>query len=59
MSQVYISRSATLGDVSPQVDLGFDGTAGIERVGHLQQSQFGDTNPGGVGEPQQLWWIGR
>lgn len=59
MCQVHIARPATLGDVCTQINLGFDCSARIQHVADLQQSQLGDANAGGMGEPQQhhitLW----
>ena len=40
-------------DVRSQVHLGLNGTAGIQQVCDLQQSQLGDANTCGVGEPRQ------
>lgn len=48
MGQVHIARSAPFGDLCAQVHLGFYGSAGIQHVGHLQQSQLGDADAGRV-----------
>lgn len=49
--EIHLSRPTAFGDVCAQLQLGLDGTAGIQHVANLQHGQLGDTNAGGVREP--------
>ncbi|KPC40193.1 Unknown protein sequence [Pseudomonas amygdali pv. morsprunorum] len=59
MGQIDISWPATFRDIGSQIHLWLNGTAGVQHVCDLQQSQLGDANACGMGEPQQrhiaLW----